>query len=155
VKRLLFVAYWLIMLFGLGWQLTLVFFIGWRLLRWSLRRKARRIHRGAPPVSIELPEGYDRIRDPISKKVKEVVLARDGWRCQNPACRTKAGPFHVDHIWPVNRGGTDRLVNLQTLCARCNLAKSDKVPHPSLVPAGEPWHYTEAELEAFRALENR
>ena len=36
--------------------------------------------------------------------------------------------FHVDHIYPVARGGTNTDDNVQLLCPECNLAKSDKDP---------------------------
>jgi hypothetical protein len=152
MKRLAFAIYWLVMVLAMGWQLALVFYVGWRLVRWALRRRTRRTYASPPPASIELPAGYDRKRDPIDRRTRQLVLARDGHRCKNPRCRTKRGPFQVDHIWPVSRGGTDRLVNLQTLCAPCNRAKSATVPHWTLVPQGEPIHYTDAELAAMEAL---
>lgn len=34
--------------------------------------------------------------------------------------------LHADHIIPVSQGGTDEMDNLQTLCEKCNLAKSNK-----------------------------
>lgn len=41
---------------------------------------------------------------------------------------THAGPFHLDHIVPVARGGCAHLHNLQHLCARCNQAKGASLP---------------------------
>jgi 5-methylcytosine-specific restriction endonuclease McrA len=37
------------------------------------------------------------------------------------------GPFHIDHIVPVSRGGSNRDDNLCVACAPCNLRKSAKV----------------------------
>ncbi len=50
-----------------------------------------------------------------------VVLAQDPFcaECDRPA-------EHVDHMQPTARGGTDQLVNLQALCAACNLVKGDR-----------------------------
>jgi hypothetical protein len=86
-----------------------------------------------------LPPGYDRIREPIPRWKRDWVLARDGHRCRY--CRHRAAqgkPLHVDHIWPVARGGTNRLANLQALCPPCNLRKGAKAPPAHLVPKGEP-----------------
>ena len=43
-------------------------------------------------------------------------------------CRNKLnmGASHIDHITPVNQGGTNDLDNTQLLCAGCNLRKSDR-----------------------------
>ena len=39
---------------------------------------------------------------------------------------TIVGATHIDHVIPVNQGGTNDRVNLQLLCAGCNLRKSDR-----------------------------
>ena len=39
---------------------------------------------------------------------------------------TIVGATHIDHIVPVNQGGTNDRDNLQLLCAGCNLRKSDR-----------------------------
>ena len=56
------------------------------------------------------------------------VLARDHFKC----CSCGASPakdssveLHVDHIQPWSEGGETVLDNLQTLCSKCNLGKSD------------------------------
>jgi len=36
-------------------------------------------------------------------------------------------PFHVEHIVPKKRGGTDNAVNLAWSCHHCNLAKSSNL----------------------------
>ncbi|AWG44894.1 hypothetical protein BEH_24665 (plasmid) [Priestia filamentosa] len=38
-------------------------------------------------------------------------------------CETKKGPFHVDHIIPLAKGGQDEASNLQCLCSDCNWKK--------------------------------
>ena len=35
--------------------------------------------------------------------------------------------LHVDHIVPWSKGGETTIENLQTLCSRCNLGKSDSI----------------------------
>ena len=52
------------------------------------------------------------------------VLLRDGGRCRK--CR-RAIQLEMDHIIPVSKGGNTEESNLQTLCRRCNRAKSRKL----------------------------
>jgi hypothetical protein len=55
------------------------------------------------------------------------VLMRDNGICQ--ICKrafTENGPdYHIDHITPWIKGGPTVLSNLQLLCSKCNLLKSD------------------------------
>jgi len=50
-----------------------------------------------------------------------------GYCCAFCGVDTKVS-FHVDHIIPLSRGGSNWPSNLQVLCAPCNLRKSDKTP---------------------------
>lgn len=55
------------------------------------------------------------------------ILKRDGYKCQICGVTAKEGAkLHVDHIKPIAKGGKTVPENLQTLCDRCNLGKSDK-----------------------------
>ncbi|MEQ9487121.1 HNH endonuclease [Coleofasciculus sp. F4-SAH-05] len=55
------------------------------------------------------------------------VLARDKWKCCSCGRSAKDGiTLHVDHIKPRSLGGTDDIKNLQTLCLKCNIGKSNK-----------------------------
>lgn len=42
-------------------------------------------------------------------------------------CKIDTGCFHVDHIVPLAKGGTDEMWNLQFLCEQCNLDKGAKL----------------------------
>ena len=56
--------------------------------------------------------------------MRATVLVRDGGRCRK--CR-RAINLEMDHIVPVSKGGKTEESNLQTLCRRCNRAKSMKM----------------------------
>ena len=56
------------------------------------------------------------------RRVRLVVLSRDGYRCR--ACG-KAGRLEVDHVVPLHSGGAPwELSNLQTLCEKCHWEKT-------------------------------
>lgn len=64
----------------------------------------------------------------INLRMRFIVLKRDNFKC----CACGASPakdssveLHVDHIVPWSKGGETVLENLQTLCSKCNLGKSD------------------------------
>ena len=49
--------------------------------------------------------------------------------CAEPSCRCRLrGKYHIDHIIPVDLGGTNWITNLQLLCPPCNRRKSNKDP---------------------------
>lgn len=66
-------------------------------------------------------------RDP-SLRLRFQVLKRDNFTCvqcgASPA-KDQSVELHVDHIKPWSRGGETIYKNLQTLCLKCNLGKSN------------------------------
>lgn len=48
--------------------------------------------------------------------------------CRKELVKTGKGKFHVDHIQPLSKGGSNWPCNLQCLCPFCNLSKKDKDP---------------------------
>ena len=64
----------------------------------------------------------------INLKLRFTVLQQDNFRCRScgasPAKDPKA-ELHVDHIVPWSKGGETEINNLQTLCSKCNLGKSN------------------------------
>lgn len=79
-------------------------------------------------VSSYVPQALPRTgRDP-SLRLRIKVLFRDRFTCQycgaSPAI-TAGVELHVDHIVPWSKGGETTLENLQTLCSKCNLGKSN------------------------------
>ena len=64
----------------------------------------------------------------MSDSLRYDVLRRDGFRCQICGATQKDGVrLHVDHIYPVSKGGRTEMSNLRTLCERCNMGKRDKI----------------------------
>ncbi len=61
----------------------------------------------------------------ISSRIRSLVLARDNFKCRMCGRSSEEVSLVVDHIFPYDRGGTDDLNNLATLCRDCNLGKAD------------------------------
>jgi len=57
-------------------------------------------------------------------KLKEMVIKRDGAKCQFCGSKEK---LELDHIFPQSQGGRHSLDNLQILCKPCNCKKKDKM----------------------------
>jgi 5-methylcytosine-specific restriction enzyme A len=66
-----------------------------------------------------------RIRGDQWQKIRKLVLMRDAGICQ--VCKAKGQltiGSEVDHIEPLNNGGSNELYNLQLLCADCHAEKT-------------------------------
>lgn len=66
----------------------------------------------------------------MTKKLRESIKRRDNFTCCNCGNSTHTEPnllLEIDHIVPVAKGGCTVEENLQTLCWKCNRAKSDKI----------------------------
>lgn len=64
----------------------------------------------------------------INLRMRFKVMQQDNFKC----CLCGASPakdssveLHIDHIKPWSKGGETVIENLQTLCSKCNLGKSD------------------------------
>lgn len=55
------------------------------------------------------------------------LLELQRWTCVVCNVDLRFG-YHIDHIQPIARGGENTDYNLQALCPKCNLEKSDKDP---------------------------
>ena len=64
----------------------------------------------------------------INLRLRFKVMKRDNFKCclcgKAPANDSEV-ELHVDHIIPWVKGGETEIKNLQTLCSKCNLGKSD------------------------------
>lgn len=66
----------------------------------------------------------------MTKKLREAIKNRDNFTCCICGNSTHLEPnllLEIDHIIPVAKGGQTVEDNLQTLCWKCNRAKSDKI----------------------------
>lgn len=63
-------------------------------------------------------------RPPIPREVVDAVYKRDGGRCVY--CGSVEN-LQLDHIIPFSKGGATTLENLQLLCQKCNIEKSNKI----------------------------
>lgn len=84
----------------------------------DFRKKLRDLAKGKKAVK--------KNRKPIDSRLRHEVFKRDNYKCLECGATNKDSMLHADHIIPVAQGGSDELSNLQTLCDKCNLAKSDK-----------------------------
>lgn len=69
-------------------------------------------------------------RTMMTAKLREFIKNRDNYTCCNCGNSTHAEPnllLEIDHIIPISKGGCTVEENLQTLCWKCNRAKSNKI----------------------------
>lgn len=55
--------------------------------------------------------------------IKGHVASQQKWKC-NKCKLSLPYPFDLDHIIPLNAGGSDEVSNLQALCAKCHREKT-------------------------------
>lgn len=65
-------------------------------------------------------------RGKVSNKMRFSIYERDGYRCRCCGISDRYAQLEIDHIIPIARGGKSTYENLQTLCHRCNIEKSDR-----------------------------
>ena len=75
-------------------------------------------------------EGFHQTSRDINLRLRFMVMQRDNFKCcicgASPA-KDPAIELHIDHIIPWSKGGETVIENLQTLCSKCNLGKSDLI----------------------------
>lgn len=69
-------------------------------------------------------------RGKVSNKMRFSIYARDGYRCRQCGASGKSVQLEIDHIIPIAKGGKSTYNNLQTLCHKCNVEKSDNYKLP-------------------------
>jgi diadenosine tetraphosphate (Ap4A) HIT family hydrolase len=65
-------------------------------------------------------------RNPIPDQDYYRVLKESGGKCALCGTTKNERPLHVDHIKPRSMGGKTEYSNLQVLCSKCNLTKSNR-----------------------------
>lgn len=66
----------------------------------------------------------------VGDRLRFKVFLRDNFKCRICGASPATDPtivLHVDHILPWSEGGETIIDNLQTLCSKCNLGKSNLV----------------------------
>lgn len=98
-----------------GWRKSLEAFVAW-------------VNEGElPEQDIELQKSNQK-RTPrnINWRLRAMVLMKDGAKCKLCGTTPQDGAkLHVDHIVPWANGGETVFENLQILCERCNIGKSN------------------------------
>lgn len=100
--------------------------------REEIRRKIKERHRRQELEKIIRQEMIDSgelygdqpKRPPIPRDVVDAIYRRDGGKCVY--CGSTQN-LQLDHIIPFSRGGATTIENLQLLCQKCNLEKSNKI----------------------------
>lgn len=64
----------------------------------------------------------------VNERLRFIIMRRDNFKCKNCGRSPATDPtiiLHVDHVEAWANGGETVLENLQTLCSKCNIGKSD------------------------------
>ena len=78
-------------------------------------------------------ETINQERKIMNDYIRYNVLKRDNFSCQICGITAKDGAkLQVDHIIPASKGGKTVMSNLQTLCERCNIGKSNKTENDDI-----------------------
>lgn len=90
------------------------------------RQRKRDLEKQVRQEMLDSGELYgEQIKRPhIPREVVDAIYKRDGGRCVY--CGSVEN-LHLDHIIPFSRGGATNVENLQLLCQKCNLEKSNKI----------------------------
>jgi predicted restriction endonuclease len=74
------------------------------------------------------PNTRHKTKRSINWRLRFIVMRRDSFKCKDCGRSPATDPtiiLHVDHIKAWANGGETVLENLQTLCSKCNIGKSD------------------------------
>lgn len=85
-------------------------------------------------------EGRNRkaARVTIKASTRQQIFSRDGGVCVHCSGKIHANElWHVDHLVPLSKGGSNEIDNLALSCVRCNLEKHNKLMDAYNARAGQ------------------
>lgn len=95
----------------------------------SNRRKIRKYQK-SPKGAAAARAAVARRRAPDAYTTNDVLAQHERQHGKCHWCNVKVGDdYHVDHIIPVSRGGSNSKDNIVISCPHCNLSRNDKLPH--------------------------
>lgn len=90
---------------------------------------ARHLPPRAEYTTLEAEESKRHPRITIKARDRDAIYERDGGKCRHCEGSIRFEElFHIDHLVPLSKGGSNDLTNLVLSCVRCNLEKHNKMP---------------------------
>ena len=99
----------------------------WRMSRGKrvLRSQCRDCEKPARAAAAAKRRG--RMVGSYTKEDVRLMLVTQNWMCHHCLKDLRVVGYHVDHVVPIARGGTNDVKNLQLLCPKCNLRKGARM----------------------------
>ncbi len=102
------------------------------LVKDRMEREVRLFYQGAHRTDIPQRTDLGVVIRYNDERNKRLLYGEQGGYCHGCELHFELRNFHVDHIIPRSKGGTDHISNLQLLCGACNSLKGDR-PHEYLL----------------------